>query len=300
MSIARCARVLLTSACLLLALPALASAAYTVDTVSDEPDAVAGGACNTAANKCSLRAAIEVTNLAGIADEILFNGTLFNGQLVDTIVLGSELEPIEAAVTINAGTCPTAAGVNGPCAGVNPSSFATAFVVQSDGVTIRNLAISDAFGGIQVEASEFIAGGNWLGLKLDGLPVGGEEALAGSYGIRIEPKTEKAQIGGTAAVDRNVIGGFTTAIRIRGAKENTVQGNYVGVGPDGTTARPNERALVIADSAVVDMKTVELQKEDVPYDMTCHTDSEGNVYDFAFGLNWSGIIKDNRTEKYKR
>ncbi|MBK7131762.1 MAG: glycoside hydrolase family 3 C-terminal domain-containing protein [Bacteroidales bacterium] len=49
-----------------------------------------------------------------------------------------------------------------------------------------------------------------------------------------------------------------------------------------------------------DMKTVELQKEDVPYDMTCHTDSEGNVYDFAFGLNWSGVIKDARTEKYKR
>ncbi len=48
----------------------------------------------------------------------------------------------------------------------------------------------------------------------------------------------------------------------------------------------------------VDMKTVETQKEDVPYDMTCHTDSEGNVYDFGFGLNWSGVIKDSRVEKY--
>jgi len=49
-----------------------------------------------------------------------------------------------------------------------------------------------------------------------------------------------------------------------------------------------------------DMKTVESQKEDVPFDMTCHTDSEGNVYDFGFGLNWNGIIKDARTEKYKK
>ena len=49
-----------------------------------------------------------------------------------------------------------------------------------------------------------------------------------------------------------------------------------------------------------DMKTVELQKEDMPFDMTCHTDSEGNVYDFGFGLNWSGVIKDARTEKYVR
>jgi len=47
-----------------------------------------------------------------------------------------------------------------------------------------------------------------------------------------------------------------------------------------------------------DMKTVELQKEDVPFDMTCHTDSEGNVYNFGFGLNWNGLIRDARTERY--
>jgi beta-glucosidase len=49
-----------------------------------------------------------------------------------------------------------------------------------------------------------------------------------------------------------------------------------------------------------DMKTVETQKEDVPYDMICHVDSEGNTYDFGFGLNWSGVIKDARVEKYKK
>jgi len=49
-----------------------------------------------------------------------------------------------------------------------------------------------------------------------------------------------------------------------------------------------------------DMKTVELQNEDVPYDMTCHTDSDGNIYDFGFGLNWSGVIKDARVEKYRK
>ncbi|MEI6047528.1 MAG: glycoside hydrolase family 3 N-terminal domain-containing protein [Bacteroidota bacterium] len=49
-----------------------------------------------------------------------------------------------------------------------------------------------------------------------------------------------------------------------------------------------------------DMKTVEIQKEDVTFDMTCHVDSEGNTYDFGFGLNWSGVIKDARVEKYKK
>ncbi|MGF1587188.1 MAG: glycoside hydrolase family 3 N-terminal domain-containing protein [Bacteroidales bacterium] len=46
------------------------------------------------------------------------------------------------------------------------------------------------------------------------------------------------------------------------------------------------------------METVEAQFEDVPRDMECHVDSDGNTYDFAFGLNWSGVIKDDRTAKY--
>ena len=49
-----------------------------------------------------------------------------------------------------------------------------------------------------------------------------------------------------------------------------------------------------------DMKTVETQKEDVPFDMVCHKDSEGNTYDFGFGLNWNGVIKDARVEKYRK
>ncbi len=48
------------------------------------------------------------------------------------------------------------------------------------------------------------------------------------------------------------------------------------------------------------MKTVEEQKEDVPHDMECYVDSEGNIYDFAFGLHWKGVINDSRTQKYKQ
>ncbi len=47
------------------------------------------------------------------------------------------------------------------------------------------------------------------------------------------------------------------------------------------------------------MKTVEEQMEDVPRDMIPYIDSEGNDYDFAFGLNWKGKIEDYRVEKYK-
>lgn len=46
------------------------------------------------------------------------------------------------------------------------------------------------------------------------------------------------------------------------------------------------------------MEAVEAQLEDVPRDVECYVDANGNTYDFAFGLNWSGVIQDERTEKY--
>jgi len=46
------------------------------------------------------------------------------------------------------------------------------------------------------------------------------------------------------------------------------------------------------------MKTVELQNEDVPHDMLCYKDADGHTYDFGFGMNWKGVIHDVRTAKY--
>ena len=46
------------------------------------------------------------------------------------------------------------------------------------------------------------------------------------------------------------------------------------------------------------MDTVEKQCEDRPHDMECYRDSEGNVYDFAFGMNWNGVISDERVKRY--
>lgn len=48
------------------------------------------------------------------------------------------------------------------------------------------------------------------------------------------------------------------------------------------------------------METVEKQYEDVAHDMECHIDEDNNEYDFAFGLNFEGIIEDERTKKYSR
>lgn len=49
-----------------------------------------------------------------------------------------------------------------------------------------------------------------------------------------------------------------------------------------------------------DMETVEAQNEDCAFDMRVFTDSEGHAYDFAYGMNYSGVISDERTMKYRR
>lgn len=48
------------------------------------------------------------------------------------------------------------------------------------------------------------------------------------------------------------------------------------------------------------METVEKHMEDVPFDMEPHKDTEGHVYDFGFGMDFSGVIDDARVRKYKR
>lgn len=48
-----------------------------------------------------------------------------------------------------------------------------------------------------------------------------------------------------------------------------------------------------------DMNAVEEQNEDSPHDMRCYIDADGNIYDFAFGLDWKGVINDKRVQKYR-
>ncbi|NNK19371.1 MAG: hypothetical protein HKP49_09490, partial [Maribacter sp.] len=91
--------------------------------------------------------------------------------------------------------------------------------------------------------------------------------------------------------------------------ESEVDAILVGFGGNRAGTLPDKAFLEVIAGQVepsgllplqmpANMETVERQFEDVPRDMKCHVDSDGNTYDFAFGLNWSGVIKDNRTEKY--
>lgn len=62
----------------------------------------------------------------------------------------------------------------------------------------------------------------------------------------------------------------------------------------------HEPSALLPCQLPADMRTVEEQCEDLPFDMKCYVDADGNTYDFAFGLNWSGVINDERVRKYSK
>ena len=47
------------------------------------------------------------------------------------------------------------------------------------------------------------------------------------------------------------------------------------------------------------MEAVEAQDEDTVRDVECYVDAAGNTYDFAYGMNWSGVINDERVQTYQ-
>lgn len=59
-----------------------------------------------------------------------------------------------------------------------------------------------------------------------------------------------------------------------------------------------EPSALLVNQQPASMQAVEKDLEDVPRDLECYVDANGNTYDFAYGLNWSGVIKDERVETY--
>ncbi len=244
MSLRRRVALTLLAALFALVFPAAASAVvYEVNTTADEAKKAE---CEAHAADCTLRGAIEAANAtAGVADEIKFAANPFNGENGDTISAATPMPTITDQVKILGGRCDTAAGVKGPCAGVIKAGVGFLLQVEDDDVEIQGLAVNGGLIGINViNASErFVAKGNWIGFDLTGLPSGN------ATGIFIDPGSDGAVIGGAAEADRNVIGGNVgIGLDLEGASDATIQGNYFGVRPNGTTAAANPTNIEITDS----------------------------------------------------
>jgi CSLREA domain-containing protein len=248
--------------CLLaLAVPALASAAeYTVDSTADEADAAPDGICETEANVCTLRAAVEQANVSPATDAVRFDSS-FDGKAGDTIALTLGDIAIEAPLAVLGSSpgqqCQTSAStgtppvpIPGPCVEVTGAGLD----VESSGVLVRGLAITGAGTAIGVAGGStgFDAQNDWVGVMLDGTEDGN------GTGISIGPGADGATIGGRGPVSptapepnraRNVIAGNDgVGLDLEGASGASIQGNYFGVGPDGAEALANARDIEITDS----------------------------------------------------
>lgn len=129
-------------------------------------------------------------------------------------------------------------------------SGTSGLVESAGGTQILALGIANFSGsGLVIDGpgGDTIAG-NYIGFQTVGSPPPNPGNLGGGIVINGSPGNT---IGGLTTADRNVIGNNTLyGIHIQGnlATGNVVVGNYLGVGPDGTTAAPNTAGIVL-DSA---------------------------------------------------
>ena len=107
----------------------------------------------------------------------------------------------------------------------------------SDGSSVSGLVINSFTGtGILVQSNGNTITGNFIGTNVAGnLGL----SITGAFGIGIDGRFRNT-IGGTTPAARNVIGGNSDGINLNTGSQNTViQGNFIGLGADGTTAVGN-------------------------------------------------------------
>jgi CSLREA domain-containing protein len=237
-------------ACLFFVGAARAANVYTVNSTGDAPDANAGnGVCDDGAGNCTLRAAIEEANATAGTDAINFNITGAAG--VRTISPASPLPDINEAVTIDGYTQPGASAntlstsdnavILIEISGANAGANANGLRIVGSGSTISGLAINRfSRDGISLNGGDGnTISGNFIGTDATGMIDFGN----GSIGIEGEfgSNPNSNLIGGTTPAARNIISGNNgeAGIEFNFAGNNVIQGNFIGLAADGTTALGN-------------------------------------------------------------
>lgn len=221
-----------------------------VTTTSDVADGDTSSVTALLANKgadgrISLREAILAANATAGVNSISFDipDALISGA--HTIQLAALLPAITDALILNGLTEPDAGGhpvvvIDGGLA------VAEGFDVQASGTTIRGLVIQRFTGRgviVRAAASNVTIAGNYIGTDVTGLIAQGN----GSWGIDVIGAGSGVLIGGSSAVDRNIIGGNIGwgGIAVNATQNVTIQGNYIGVGANGTTAIANGFGILL-------------------------------------------------------
>jgi trimeric autotransporter adhesin len=187
----------------------------------------------------SLRQAIIDANAAPGADTITFN---IAGGGVKTITLASALPQLTGQVNLDASTQGGYAGtplirIDGASAGSGADGLNLASGAANS--TLRGIMITRfAHDGIVVQsgADNVTIAGNWIGTTGTG------STGVGNANSGIESFANGTRIGGTGAFDGNVItnsGNDGVSLSGSGVSGDVVQGNIIGLDPDGATGGGN-------------------------------------------------------------
>ena len=211
---------------------------FLVDSTGDTGDTNPGdGICDDGTGSCTLRAAIQESQLEAGTNSIFFD---IAGPGPHTIAPGAPLPPVTDPVVIDATTQPGYAStpiieLDGSAAG----SGVDGLQITAGNSTVRGLVIN-RFGddGIHMQSN----GGNTIEGCFIGTDVSGTADLGNThYGIHIENSPNNT-IGGTDPGARNISSGNGfSGVALHGANStgNVVQGNYLGTDITGTVALGN-------------------------------------------------------------
>ena len=173
-----------------------------------------------------------------------------------TIQPGSALPALTDSVAIDGTTEPDFAG--SPIIeldGTNAGGSASGLQINAGSSTVRGLVINDfALVGIFIPIGDGnVIAGNYLGTDVSGTTAQGN----GLDGVRISTdaagtwSSSNNMIGGMTPGDRNIISGNTNAgvnIAGEGARNNVVQGNYIGTDVTGTNPLTNLVGVQISEA----------------------------------------------------
>ena len=213
---------------------------YIVDSIGDQPDAVAGdGLCLTANRSCTLRAAIQAAN-QNAAATIQF---AIAGAGVQTIRPASPLPAITSAVTLDGYTQP------GSSVNTSATSDNAVLLIELDGSSagasnglevfgarsvVRGLAVNRFSGnGLSVFADSVQILGCFVGTSSSGLT-----ALPNGNGIGAGGFLTPVVLGGSPPASRNVISGNTSE-GVAAQSNVFIRGNFIGTDASGASPLPN-------------------------------------------------------------
>ena len=151
-------------------------------------------------------------------------------------------------VAINANDLAMGLWFSSTAASTSSNSVVSGLAIRNadSGTTGIGIRIEPAAGGLAV--SNVTVSGCWFGLNDTG--GGSGAALQNDIGISINNSTSN-RIGGTTAAERNVICasvGLGGVVLTNNANNNTVEGNYIGLRPDGTGTTANLAGVQIIGS----------------------------------------------------